>query len=287
MRRWAPEELELGENSAESRPTSFRKVLASSVPALRTALEKRRSKLMARLTPLPTAFPARNEGNAESVALNGLIALCGETETFDPKLRVAPILYEKLVQHGGRKLLIFTESRVTQSALAEMFFRASGHRPAIVRGEQSMKERQSAIDEFKAQTDILISTEAGAEGFNLQEGCHVVISWGLPWNPMRLVQRTGRVDRIGQTHRVIAINMMVPGCYDDHIMTLASHRLSLIEEDLRSICGGMDDWAHQNVFGRPAASDQLASILSDAAGHSEVREVARIDAAITMARRHS
>ena len=61
-----------------------------------------------------------------------------------------------------------------------------------------IEERKRVQDAFSKEIRILISTDAGGEGLNLQF-CHVVINYDIPWNPMRLEQRIGRVDRIGQT----------------------------------------------------------------------------------------
>src|SRR5690606_4240861 len=75
-------------------------------------------------------------------------------------------------------------------------------------GSLSMQERKKVQQEFAQKTRILISTDAGGECLNLQF-CHVIINYDIPWNPMRLEQRIGRVDRIGQQHVVRALNLVL------------------------------------------------------------------------------
>ena len=72
-------------------------------------------------------------------------------------------------------------------------------------GSMDMDERRQVQEAFAREARILISTDAGGEGLNLQF-CHVIVNFDMPWNPMRIEQRIGRVDRIGQKHVVRAIN---------------------------------------------------------------------------------
>ena len=82
---------------------------------------------------------------------------------------------------------------------------------------------------------ILISTEAGGEGRNFQF-CHVLVNYDLPWNPMRVEQRIGRVDRIGQDHPVIICNLWVKGTVEERVLDVLEHRIRLFEETV----GGLD-----------------------------------------------
>ena len=78
-----------------------------------------------------------------------------------------------------------------------------GRRGAVLHGGLTRDERAAALDDFATRRrPILLATDAAGEGLNLQHACRLVINLELPWNPMRLEQRIGRVDRIGQ-HRVV------------------------------------------------------------------------------------
>ena len=107
------------------------------------------------------------------------------------------------------KAVIFTESRRTQAYLAELL---SGHgwagRISLLSGDAGTpEERQALVDEFRERTQILLSTEAGAEGLNLQF-CNLVVNYDLPWNPQRIEQRIGRCHRYGQQRDVLVLNFL-------------------------------------------------------------------------------
>ncbi|MFZ3253247.1 MAG: helicase-related protein [Syntrophales bacterium] len=104
------------------------------------------------------------------------------------------------------KVLIFTEFVPTQQMLKE-FLEARGISVVTLNGSMDMGERGAAQDAFRKSHRVLVSTDAGGEGLNLQFA-HVIINYDIPWNPMRLEQRIGRVDRIGQPKTVQAINFV-------------------------------------------------------------------------------
>ena len=85
-------------------------------------------------------------------------------------------------------------------------------------------------ESFAKETRILISTDAGGEGLNMQF-CHVVINYDIPWNPMRLEQRIGRVDRIGQTYPVRAVNFVFDGSVEHRVREVLEQKLAVIFEE--------------------------------------------------------
>lgn len=93
-----------------------------------------------------------------------------------------------------------------------------------LKGSMDMEERKRVQDAFAKDARILISTDAGGEGLNLQF-CHVAINYDIPWNPMRLEQRIGRVDRIGQTHTVRAINFVFEDSVEHRVREVLVHEL--------------------------------------------------------------
>ncbi|HVP59602.1 MAG TPA: SNF2-related protein [Myxococcaceae bacterium] len=107
------------------------------------------------------------------------------------------------------KAVVFTESRRTQGYLAELLA-AHGWagRISLLSGDAGTpEERQALVDEFRDRTQILLSTEAGAEGLNLQF-CNLVVNYDLPWNPQRIEQRIGRCHRYGQQRDVLVLNFL-------------------------------------------------------------------------------
>lgn len=127
------------------------------------------------------------------------------------------------------KVLIFTEFVPTQQMLKE-FLEARGISVATLNGSMDMEERKQAQDAFRKSHRVLASTDAGGEGLNLQFA-HVIINYDIPWNPMRLEQRIGRVDRIGQPKKVRAINFVFEDSVEFRVREVLEQKLSVIFDE--------------------------------------------------------
>jgi len=127
------------------------------------------------------------------------------------------------------KVLVFTEFVSTQQML-QHFLAERGFPVVCLNGSMDMDERKKAQDAFAEDARILISTDAGGEGLNLQF-CHVVINYDIPWNPMRLEQRIGRVDRIGQSHVVRAVNFVFEDSVEHRVREVLEEKLAVIFEE--------------------------------------------------------
>ncbi len=127
------------------------------------------------------------------------------------------------------KILIFTEFVQTQRMLYDFLVDRSIS-VVCLNGSMDMEERQLAQDTFRDKTRILLSTDAGGEGLNLQF-FHVVINYDMPWNPMRIEQRIGRVDRIGQPKTVRAINFVFEDSVEFRVREVLEQKLSVIFEE--------------------------------------------------------
>ena len=127
------------------------------------------------------------------------------------------------------KVLIFTEFVPTQQMLKE-FLEARGISVVTLNGSMAMEERKQAQDAFRKSHRVLVSTDAGGEGLNLQFA-HVIINYDIPWNPMRLEQRIGRVDRIGQPKTVQAINFVFEDSVEFRVREVLEQKLSVIFDE--------------------------------------------------------
>jgi superfamily II DNA or RNA helicase len=127
------------------------------------------------------------------------------------------------------KALVFTEFVPTQEMLRR-FLTERGFTVVCLNGSMDMEERKRVQEAFAKDVRILISTDAGGEGLNLQF-CHVVINYDIPWNPMRLEQRIGRVDRIGQAHAVRAVNFVFDGSVEHRVREVLEQKLAVIFEE--------------------------------------------------------
>jgi len=127
------------------------------------------------------------------------------------------------------KVLVFTEFVPTQEML-DQFLGDRGFSVVCLNGSMAMYERQRVQRPFAQEARILISTDAGGEGLNLQF-CHVVINYDIPWNPMRLEQRIGRVDRIGQAHAVRAANFVCEDSVEYRVREVLEEKLAIILDE--------------------------------------------------------
>ena len=114
--------------------------------------------------------------------------------------------------------------------MLQQFLADRGFTVVCLNGSMDMDERTRVQRAFATDIQILISTDAGGEGLNLQF-CHVVINYDIPWNPMRLEQRIGRVDRIGQEHTVRAVNFVLQDSVEHRVREVLEEKLAVIFEE--------------------------------------------------------
>lgn len=154
------------------------------------------------------------------------------------------------------KVLVFTEFLPTQTMLME-FLEGRGIATVKLNGGMNPDERQRALAEFAGEARVLVSTDAGGEGLNLQFAS-VVVNYDLPWNPMKLEQRIGRVDRIGQKHPVHALNFALAESVELRVQEVLEEKLQRILDDL-----GIDKLA--DVLDSEAAGAEFEALYADAA----------------------
>jgi superfamily II DNA/RNA helicase len=136
-------------------------------------------------------------------------------------------------------------------------------------------EKDQAMERFERDAEVLLSSEVGGEGRNLQF-CRTVMNYDLPWNPMQLEQRVGRVHRIGQTRDVFVFNFCLAGSLESYILSVLHEKLNLFElvaGEVEMILGELDPdrdfaevvmdlWARSATRGeRDDAFDQFAENL--------------------------
>jgi len=168
---------------------------------------------------------------SEMAEVNALLELARAAEMAGPDVKTETLMNLIFQLQGEEnedqlKLLIFTEFVPTQTML-RTFLEERGIPCAILNGSMSMDERRIAQRDFRDNARVLIATDAGGEGLNLQF-CHVVVNYDLPWNPMRIEQRIGRVDRIGQSKIVRAVNFVYENSVEGRVREVLQTKLSII-----------------------------------------------------------
>ena len=233
----------------------MQRLVVSSTSAIRTTLERRLEVLEAPQEQL-TLFPMYSDDDwadldgqeqIETLLTTRLKALKNERaevkllleaatrcEQAGPDAKAEALLdwlYRLQADEGDPelKVLVFTEFVPTQQML-QQFLTERGFPVVCLNGSMDMDERKKVQDAFAEDARILISTDAGGEGLNLQF-CHVVINYDIPWNPMRLEQRIGRVDRIGQTHVVRAVNFVFEDSVEHRVREVLEEKLAIIFEE--------------------------------------------------------
>ena len=205
----------------------LQKEMGSSWPAARSTLEKL----------------SRSPDGLDSRRLKTLAARAAEVGEKQSKVRSVLRRIEAL---KGEKSIVFTQFRSTQNSIVEAL-RAQGIEPAVFHGELGWREKEEALERFRTSLPVLVSTEAGGEGRNLQF-CQVVINYDLPWNPMRVEQRIGRVHRLGQQHPVRVINLVARGTIEAYVLEILDKKIRMFELVVGEVEEILGTWQPQGSF---------------------------------------
>src|SRR3954449_1022032 len=169
----------------------------------------------------------------------------------------------ELIQQVNDKVIIFTEYRATQMYL-QWYLKQHGISSVPFRGGFKRGKKDWMRELFQKHAQVLIATEAGGEGINLQF-CNHIINFDLPWNPMRLEQRIGRIHRLGQEKDVMIYNFAIKGTVEEHILKLLYEKIHLFEK----VIGELDDILTKLEFGN--IEDHLIDIFGQSASEGEMR----------------
>lgn len=236
---------------------SFQKMICSSSAALRNSLLRRIEKLEQEVggatglsaeqeeeideqqtAEVPDDVLATQfyEDTADEIEeLQHLVQLLGAIPLDAKTAELRSRLDEIAETDANPRVLIFTQFLDTQTYLSDHI--AAPWTVHIFNGGLTPAEKDQVVARFREQDglQILVSTEAGGEGRNFQF-CHMLVNYDLPWNPMKVEQRIGRIDRIGQKHPVTIFNMSTTGTIEERVLEVLTRRIGLFEETV----GGLD-----------------------------------------------
>jgi SNF2 family DNA or RNA helicase len=241
----------------------FQRMMSSSTQAILDAMQKRADRLSAEKSDVTKEnllqhidsfdFPVQLEFDFEE-KINNIIETTHanyETELSELQSLIAQskecLLYEtdakteflleklselkKAENNPDLKFLIFTEFTSTQRMLKQILEERGGYICGAINGSMEFEQRVEALKQFKNEAQILVSTDAAGESLNMQFA-HVVINYDMPWNPMVVEQRIGRVDRIGQAHEVVALNLLLDNSVDNRVYEVIETKLNQIMNEL-------------------------------------------------------
>jgi superfamily II DNA or RNA helicase len=214
------------------------------------------------------ATPGLAARNDETAWLQRLIVLAGRAAAQSSKLN----LIRRLLRRTREHVLIFSEYRdVALSIAAGLRDLAS---VAVLHGALTPAERQHVTASFNGGClRVLVATDAAGEGVNLQCRCRLVINVELPWSPLRLEQRIGRVDRIGQTRRVHALHLAHRDSFEDTVLARLDARRARAEREAETRGVASGDGVAAAILGdRAIALDDRAALPTFGIGFDEPRD---------------
>lgn len=289
--------------------TTYRKLSSSSIAAIERGLQRRLERILqseddTERREFELTLDDLSEGGDDQDDL--ALTFTGMTEFFTNEREVVEDLleYAKFVRQSdeklrvfvehvvaptvesNNKLLIFTEYRATQIYLKEALereFPAAGT-VTLINGSMSLDQKLESIEEFNSSARFMISTEAGGEGINLHQSCHVMVNYDLPWNPSRLVQRTGRLYRYGQSETVVVFNLHARDSFDNKALDLMMQRVEQIVQDMAPVGKEFNDRLHAEILGEVLESLDVADILRSATEMEIAHTNDQISAALDRAR---
>jgi superfamily II DNA or RNA helicase len=185
-------------------------------------------------------------------------------------------LIDLLRRNPVEKKLVFVHSRETLVHLANRLTEA-GFSFTRFDGSMSGAEKDASVAAFREEVTILLCTQSGGEGRNMQF-CNTLINFDVPWNPMAIEQRIGRIDRIGQEREVFVFNLVTAGTLEEQVLTLLDEKISMFElvvGEVGAILGGLEEerefpdlvleaWLEATEDGRLEAFEALGRRLDDA-----------------------
>ena len=185
-------------------------------------------------------------------------------------------LLELIARNPDEKKLVFVHHRETMASLARLL---AGQGVGFARFDGSMSgpDKDAAIADFRERVPVLLCSESGGEGRNIQF-CNTLINFDIPWNPMAIEQRVGRIDRIGQSREVFVFNLVTRGTVEEQMLRLLDEKINMFElvvGEAGAILGELDEernfadlvldaWLETSAAARTEAFDALGRRLGEA-----------------------
>ena len=323
---------------------AMQKIASSSVTAIRVALTKRLHKLRKEADEIREHYSAdfpENEGDEDQDPLKALDrwvnqerfrlledelpyleALLEAASSIGEESKIARIGEIIDSQYRDRSVLLFTEYKATQALMVSTLIarfgeehvgfingdnRLTGVQKPLIGETVLSANREATANAFnQGRIRFLVSTEAGGEGIDLQERCHTVIHVDLPWNPMRLHQRVGRLNRYGQKRPVDIVTIRNPSTVESriwdkletklgHIMEALGHAMDEPEDLMQMVLGmagpnffnelftegqqirpeRLDDWFDAKT--RSLGGQSAIATVTDLVGHCQGFDLSQLD----------
>lgn len=170
----------------------------------------------------------------------------------------------KMIQEINEKIIIFTEYRASQEYLLQ-YLKEHDIVAVPYRGGMNRGKKDWMMDLFRGRAQVMVATEAGGEGINLQF-CNHIINFDLPWNPMRVEQRIGRVHRLGQKKDIYIYNLSTKNTIEEHILHLLHEKINMFE-----LVIGELDVILERMEQKSSLEKSITNIVLNSDSHHEIK----------------
>jgi SNF2 family DNA or RNA helicase len=177
--------------------------------------------------------------------LRELVELAESVREHRKLEKLVEILEEQALRHK-EKVIVFTQFRRSLEFLASEL-KKRGIPSAVFHGGLSPQMKDAAVESFRRKLPVLLSTESGGEGRNLQFS-RIVVNYDLPWNPMRLEQRIGRVHRLGQDRDVLVYNLAARDTVESYVLWILQKKINMFELVIGEMEMVLGHWDHERAF---------------------------------------
>ena len=246
----------------------LQKEVVSSPAALKATIEKR----------LDEQSELTHTGELESI-----LDLIEGIETVTKQEKLLSIVEEARDHVEMGRVIVFTQFRATQREILDRLTE-EGYTVHSFHGGHSSQEKEQIVENFEEEGGVLVSTDAMSEGRNLQF-CNIMVNYDLPWNPMRVEQRIGRIHRIGQKRDVYVFNMALKDTVEEYVLERLYHKIDLFQQsvgELSSILTRLEESGttfEDEIFERLVTADSERDLENDfdamAVDLQEQRELAK------------
>ena len=199
--------------------------------------------------------------------LESTLDIIDDIDTVTKQERLLDIVEEARDHVEMGRVIVFTQFRATQRELLDRLA-TEGYTVHAFHGGHSSEEKEQIVSNFEDEGGVLVSTDAMNEGRNLQF-CNIMVNYDLPWNPMKVEQRIGRIHRIGQKREVYIFNMALEDTIEEYVLERLYHKIDLFQQtvgELSSILTRLEDTGtsfEDEIFERLVNADSEVDLEND------------------------
>ncbi|MCD2204534.1 DEAD/DEAH box helicase [Halobacterium sp. KA-6] len=199
--------------------------------------------------------------------LESILDIIDDIDMVTKQERLLDIVEEARDHVEMGRVIVFTQFRTTQRELLDRLA-TEGYTVHVFHGGHSSEEKEQIVSNFEEEGGVLVSTDAMNEGRNLQF-CNIMVNYDLPWNPMKVEQRIGRIHRIGQKREVYIFNMALEDTIEEYVLERLYHKIDLFQQtvgELSSILTRLEDTGtsfEDEIFERLVNADSEIDLEND------------------------